>query len=558
MAAQIVVTLAVALALVVPTGRYLYRVFGGGPAPLDGLFLPIERTLYRLIGVRDPGEDMGWKGYAIALLLSNAVMMLLVYLVFRLQGWLPLNPQRVRGMDPVLAFNTAVSFMTNTNIQHYSGETALSYLSQMIAITFLMFTSAAAGLAVAVAFIRGLAGRPFGNYWADMTRGIVRVLLPASLLVALILVWQGSPQTLAPTIQATTLQGATQNIAIGPVASLESIKHIGTNGGGFFGANSAHPFENPTPLTNVIEILCMLWLPTSLIYMFGLFIKNRKQAWVFFAAAGVLFVLLLANTAHFEAVGNPALHAAGLAGPSLEGKEVRFGAAQTSLFATVTTAATTGSVDAAHDSLTPMGGFTALVLMMLNSVFGGKGVGFLNLLAMAMISVFLVGLMVGRTPEFLGKKLETREIVLLAIVILLHPLLILAPSALALLTQAGLAGVSHAGFHGLSQVLYEFSSAAANNGSEFAGLAGNSMFWNIATGLVMFVGRYPSMIAMLAVGGYLAAKRSAPAGPGTLRTDTLLFGGVLVGVIVIVGALTFFPALALGPVAEHLTLFAGR
>lgn len=555
---QVVITLLIAMSLVVPTGRYLYRVFSGGPAPLDRAFLPVERLIYRLIGLKDPEENMDWKAYAASLLLSNAVMTLLVYLLLRLQGSLPWNPQGIGGMEPTLAFNTSISFITNTNLQHYSGETALSYLSQMADITFLMFTSAASGFVTAIAFIRGLAGRPLGNFWADMTRFILRVLLPASLLVALLLVWQGSPQTLAPTVEATTLEGAIQKIAVGPVASLESIKHIGTNGGGFFGANAAHPYENPTPLTNLIHLLSMLWITTSLVYMFGLFVKNKKQGWVFFTAAGLLFVLLLGNILYFEARGNPALQAAGLGGPSMEGKEVRFGIAQSSLFATVTAAATTGSVNSMHDSLTPMGGFTPLVLMMLNSVFGGKGVGFMTLAAMAMIAVFLVGLMVGRTPEFLGKKLETKEIVLLAIVILLHPLIILAPSALALLTGAGRAGISHGGFHGLSQVLYEFTSAAANNGSGFEGLRDNTPFWNLSTGIVMFLGRYPSMVALLAVAGFLAAKKPVPEGPGTLRTDTPLFVVVLAGVIVIVGALTFFPALALGPIAEHLTLFSGE
>ncbi|HLN61401.1 MAG TPA: potassium-transporting ATPase subunit KdpA [Symbiobacteriaceae bacterium] len=555
---QVVITLLLVLALVVPTGHYLYKVVAGGPAPLDRLFVPAERLIYHLIGVKDPEENMSWKGYAVSLLISNAVMTLAVYLIFRVQGSLPWNPQAIPGMEPTLAFNTAVSFMTNTNLQHYSGETGLSYLSQMAAITFMMFTSAASGFVGAIAFIRGITGRPLGNFWADMTRFIIRVMLPASLVVALFLVWQGSPQTLAPTVPATTLEGAAQNIAVGPVAALESIKHIGTNGGGFFGPNAAHPFENPTPLTNLIHILCMLWIPTTLVYTFGLFARNKKQGWVFFAAASMLFVILLANIMYFEGLGNPALQNLGLAGPSMEGKEVRFGVAQSALFTTVTTAATTGSVNNMHDSLTPMGGFTPLVLMMLNSVFGGKGVGFMNLAAMAMIAVFLVGLMVGRTPEFLRKKVETKEIILLAIVILLHPLIILAPSALALITDTGRAAISHTGFHGLTQVIYEFTSAGANNGSGFEGLGDNTPFWNISTGVVMLLGRYPSMMALLAVAGFLGTKKPVPEGPGTLRTDTALFTVVLVGVIIIVGALTFFPALALGPIAEHLTLIVGK
>lgn len=546
---QVVLTLLLALALVVPTGRYLYRTFAGGPAPGDRFFGPVERLLYRLIGVNDPDANMTWKAYAVALLASNAVMMALVFVIFLVQGALPWNPQSISGMKWDLALNTASSFITNTNLQHYSGETGLSYFSQMAAITFLMFTSAASGFAAAIAFIRGITGHSLGNFWADMVRFHTRILLPAALLVALFLVWQGSPQTLAPTVAATTLEGAPQNIALGPVASLESIKHIGTNGGGFFGPNAAHPFENPTPLANLVHILCMLWLPASLLYTFGLFAANRKQGWAFFAAASLLFVALLGSMLFFENLGNPALP---FAGASMEGKEVRFGVTQSALFATVTTAATTGSVNSMHDSLTPMGGFTPLVLMMLNSVFGGKGVGFMNLAAMAMITVFLVGLMVGRTPEFLRKKLETREISLLAIVILLHPLIILAPSALALMSGEG---ISHTGFHGISQVVYEFTSSAANNGSGFEGLGDNTLFWNLSTGLVMLLGRYPSLVLLLAVAGYLGAKKPVPLGPGTLRTDSALFTAVLVGVIVIVGALTFFPALALGPIAEHLTLF---
>lgn len=556
--AEILVTLIIALTLVVPTGHYLYKTFAGGPAPLDRIFLPVERLLYRLVGVTRPDENMSWQGYAGSLLLSNAAMAVTVYVILALQGDLPWNPQQIPGMTHSLSFNTAISFITNTNLQHYAGETGASYFTQMAALTFLMFTSAATGFTAAIAFIRGITGHELGNFWSDMTRFIVRVMLPASLVVALFLVWQGAPQTLAPTVHATTLEGAAQNIAIGPVAAFESIKHIGTNGGGFFGANAAHPFENPTPLTNLIHMLSILWLPTSVIYMFGLFARNKRQAWVFFAAAGALFLVLLGNIVHFEGLGNPALHSLGLAGASMEGKEVRFGMAGSSLFSTVTTAATTGSVNNMHDSLTPMGGLTPLVLMMLNSVFGGKGVGFMNLVTMAMIAVFLVGLMVGRTPEFLRKKLEPREIVLLAVVILIHPLIILAPSATAVMTEMGRTAISHAGFHALTQVVYEFTSSAANNGSGFEGLGDNTLFWNISTGIVMLLGRYPTLVALLAVAGFLGAKKPVPEGPGTLRTDTVLFTVVLFGVIILVGALTFLPALALGPIAEHLTLFSGK
>lgn len=554
---QVVLTLLSVLALVVPTGRYLYRIMAGGPAPLDGLFLPIERFIYKLIGLKDPQESMGWKAYVAALLVSNAMAVAILYLVLRLQGYLPWNQHGFPGMEPSLSFNTAISFITTTNIQHYSGEGAASNLTQMV-LPFMMFMGPATGFVATVAFIRGLVGLPLGNFWSDITRIVVRLLLPLALLLALLFVWQGTPQTLASVVHATTLEGATQKIVVGPVASLLSIKMMGNNGGGFFGANSAHPFENPTPLTNLLQVVLMLWLPTSGFYMFGLFARNKKQGWVFFAAASILFVILLSTALHFEAVGNPALHTAGLAGPSMEGKEVRFGSPESALYATVTTATETGAVNAMHDSLAPMTGFAALVNMMLNSVFGGKGVGLMSVIATAMIAVFLVGLMVGRTPEFLQKKLETREIVLLAIVILYHPLLILGPSALSLIVPAAAQGISHTGFHGLSQVLYEFSSAAANNGSEFAGLSANTAWWNIIDGVVMLLGRYVSIIALLAVAGFLAAKKPVPEGPGTLRTDTPLFAVVLVGVIMIVGALTFFPALALGPIAEHLTLFAGK
>lgn len=555
---QVVITLLIALALVVPTGRYLYKVFAGGPAPFDRVFLPLERLIYKLVGVKDPDESMNWKTYGLALLVSNGAVMLLAYVLLRFQHILPWNPQGIGAMEPRLAFHTVSAFITGTDQQHYSGETGLSYLSQMV-LTCLMFIAPASSLVAAIAFSRALAGKPVGNFWTDMTRSVVRVLLPVSLVLAVFFVWQGTPQTFSPSIQATTVEGAVQTIAVGPAASFVSIKQLGNNGGGFWGPNSAHPFESPTPLTNLLHILAMLWMTTSLIYTFGLFIKNKKQGWVLFTAVSVLFVLLLGTSIYFERLGNPALHQMGLTGPSMEGKEVRFGVDQSALYATVTTATETGAVNNMHDSMAPMSGFVELVNMMLNTVLGGVGAGFLNIVAAAMVGVFLVGLMVGRTPEFLGKKLETKEIVLLAIVILMHPLFILAPTALSLAVEAGRSAISHSDlFHGFSQVLYEYTSAAANNGSGFEGLGDNTPFWNISAGLVMLLGRYPSILALLGVAGFLAAKKPVPEGPGTLRTDTVLFGAVLTGVILIVGALTFFPALALGPIAEHLTLFSGR
>ncbi|TDT62779.1 K+-transporting ATPase ATPase A chain [Fonticella tunisiensis] len=500
---------------------------------------------------------MNWKQYTVALLLTNGVMALLVYIIFRFQSLLGFNPNSNKAMEPSLAFNAAISFITNTNLQHYSGEWGLSYLSQMAAITFLMFTSAATGFAAATAFIRGIAGKKIpGNFFVDLVRTITRILIPFSVVVTLLLVSQGVPQTLTPNQTVTTIQGNLQDIPLGPVASLESIKHLGTNGGGFFGSNSSHPFENPTPLSNLIEMLSMMAIPGALVYAFGLTLKNRKQGWAIFASMAMLFLMSLSLAYYAEKSGNPALTNIGLnqSMGNMEGKEVRFGIANSALFTTITTAFTTGSVNNMHDSLTPLGGLVPLWQMMLNVIFGGEGVGLMNMLMYAILAVFLCGLMVGRTPEFLGKKIEGKEIKLIALVILIHPFIILVPSAISLLTKQGLAGITNPGFHGLSQVLYEFTSSAANNGSGFEGLIDNTLFWNISTGLVMFLGRYISIIALLAVAASLASKKPIPVGPGTFRTDNALFTVILVVVVLIVGALTFFPALALGPIAEHLTL----
>jgi K+-transporting ATPase ATPase A chain len=428
----------------------------------------------------------------------------------------------------------------------------------MAVITMMMFTSAATGLCVAIAFIRAVTSREqtLGNFFEDFVKAIVRVFLPLAFVVALVLVALQVPQTLKPAITVTGLEGQEQTIAIGPVAALESIKHLGTNGGGFFGANSSHPFENPNPLTNVIEILSMWCLGAALPYTYGLFAKNRKQGWVIFSAMMILFLAFLSLAFVSESNGSPVMNRLGIDASqgSMEGKEVRFGIAQSALFTTVTTAATTGSVNNMHDTLTPLGSITPLALMMLNNVFGGKGVGLVNMLMYAMLAVFLAGLMVGRTPEFLGRKLEAREMKLIAVAILVHPLIILAPTALALITDAGTAAITNTGFHGISQVLYEYTSSAANNGSGFEGLGDNTPFWNLSTGLVMLFGRYISMIAMLAVGGSLLRKMWVPETIGTFRTDNGLFVGILVGVVLIIGALTFLPAIVLGPVAEYLTI----
>ncbi|EPR09516.1 potassium-transporting ATPase subunit KdpA [Ruminiclostridium papyrosolvens] len=553
---QILITLGILMILVIPMGKYLFKVISGEKSFIDPCFDRVDGVIYKLTGIKK--SEMSWKQYAVSFVATNLIMALLVYLLFRLQGVLVLNPDGNKSMNPLLAFNTAISFITNTNLQHYSGEWGMTYFTQMAAVTFLMFTSAASGFSVAAAFIRGITGKSetVGNFFVDMVRVITRVLLPLSIIVTLILVWQGVPQTLEGTKTITTLQGSYQDIPLGPVASMESIKHIGTNGGGFFGANSAHPFENPTPLSNLIEIISMMLIPASLVYAFGIMLKNKKQAWVLFAAMSILFLISLPICYLSEAGGNPILAGAGLSQSmgNMEGKEVRFGIAQSSLFTTVTTAFTTGSVNNMHDSLTPLGGLVPLFQMMLNVVFGGEGVGFMNIIMYAILAVFLSGLMVGRTPEFLGKKIEGREMKLIAIAILIHPFIILMPTAISLISHQGLSAITNPGFHGLSQVLYEFTSSAANNGSGFEGLVDNTPFWNILTAIVMFAGRYLSIIILLAVAGSLASKRLIPAGVGTFRTDKAIFAFILVAVVLIVGALTFFPALALGPIAEQLTL----
>ncbi|MEK4536575.1 potassium-transporting ATPase subunit KdpA [Peribacillus sp. FSL K6-1552] len=552
---QIGVVLALVVILAIPMAIYLTNVYSLEITKQDSMFGKIERVIFKLSGIDT--NDMRWQQYAKALLLSNLVMFIISYIIIRFQGILPGNPSKIDSMEPLLAFNTAASFLTNTNLQHYSGESGLSYLSQMAVIIFLMFTTPATGLSLCMAFFRGLTNqRSIGNFYVDLIRSITRVLLPLSILIGLVLVSQGVPQTLNPTAIATTLEGATQNIARGPVAALESIKHIGTNGGGFFGVNSAHPFENPNGFTNVLEILSMFLIPAALPLTFGYMARNKKQGWILFSAMGLMLLVFLSITYINEKNGNPALEKIGLSqeNGSMEGKEVRFGIAQSALFTSVTTAATTGSVNNMHDTLTPLGGIAPLAMMMLNCVFGGDGVGTVNILMYSVMAVFLAGLMVGRTPEFLGKKIEGKEMKLIAIAILLHPLIILVPSAIALATQLGSSAISNPGFHGISQVVYEFTSSAANNGSGFEGLGDNTPFWNISTGLVMLFGRYFSMIAMIAVAGSLLAKKRVPETIGTFKTDNSTFLVILLATVLIIGALTFFPVIALGPVAEWLTI----
>ncbi|WP_339295414.1 potassium-transporting ATPase subunit KdpA [Paenibacillus sp. FSL W7-1279] len=554
---QIAIVILVLVLLVKPLGTYLYQVFRNEGNGTDKWFSWLEKPIFALIGLKER-KGMTWKGYAVSFVITNIVLVSAGYLILRIQRVLPFNPNGIDNMESTLSFNTIISFMTNTNLQHYSGESGLSYMAQMAVITMMMFASAATGLCVAIAFIRAVTskGTTVGNFFEDFVKAHTRVFIPAAFIIAMVLVALQVPQTLQPTLSVTTLEGSEQQIAVGPVAALESIKHLGTNGGGFMGANSAHPFENPSPLTNVIEILCMWSLGAALPYTFGLFAKSRKQGWIIFSVMMTLFIGFLSLNYAAETNGNPALNQLGMdtSQGSMEGKEVRFGIAQSSLFTTVTTAATTGSVNNMHDTLTPLGGITPLSLMMLNSVFGGKGVGLMNMLMYAILAVFLAGLMVGRTPEFLGRKIEAREMKLIAVVILVHPLIILAPTALALMTDAGQAGIAHAGFHGISQVLYEYTSSAANNGSGFEGLSDNTPFWNVTTGLVMLFGRYISMIALLAVGGSLMRKQWVPETLGTFRTDNKLFAGILIATVLIIGALTFLPVLVLGPIAEHLTI----
>lgn len=553
---QLIIPLIIFVIIIIPLGKYLYKIINCEKTFMDSICNPIDNFIYKICGIDN--EEMNWKSYALALITTNLVMTLLVYILFRIQGFLSFNPNGIKGMDSALSFNTAISFITNTNLQNYSGESGLTHLSQMAGITFLMFTSAGSGFAAVSAFLRAITGREkgVGNYYVDLVRSITRIMLPLSIIVTLVLVWQGVPQTLKGVQTVSTIEGKLQDIALGPVASLEAIKHIGTNGGGFFSANAAHPFENPTPLTNLINLLSMMVIPGALVYTFGLMVKNKKQGWAIFAAMSILFLVFLTVCYGAEKAGNPGLASLGLnqSMGNMEGKELRFGVPQSALFTTVTTAFTTGSVNNMHDSLTPMGGLVAMSQMMLNVVFGGKGVGLMNMLMYAILSVFLCGLMVGRTPEFLGKKIEGKEMKLIAIAILVHPFIILVPSAIAFITKAGYGSITNPGFHGISQVLYQFTTSAANNGSGFEGLMDNTLFWNTATGIVMFLGRYVSIILLLAVAGSLASKKPVPVNVGTFRTDNTLFTLILVGVVLIIGALTFLPGLALGPIAEHLTL----
>ena len=554
------------MVLVIPIGIYLYHVATKQRTFADPVFDRIDGMIYRICRINR--EDMHWKTYALNLLMTNAVMILIGYLVLRLQGLLFLNPNGIASMEESLSFNTIISFMTNTNLQHYSGESGLSYLSQTAVIIFMMFPSAATGYAACMAFCRGMAGRPMGNFYEDMVRNTTRILIPLSFIAGMLLIWQGTPQNFHANFTVSTLEGKWQDIAAGPIAALEAIKHVGTNGGGFLGANSSTPLENPTIISNLVELYSMMILPGACVIAFGNMIAEKRkkegkkslfgrQGRTVFAAMAIIFLIGVTVCFAAESAGNPVLAGIGLNQDmgSYEGKEVRFGIAQSALFTTTTTSFTTGTVNNMHDSLTPLGGLVPLLHMMLNCVFGGKGVGLMNMVMYVILAVFICGLMIGRTPEYLGKKIEGKEMKLVAVCLIIHPLLILGFSALAVSTAGGLAGITNPGFHGLSQVLYEYSSSAANNGSGFEGLADNSVFWNLTTGIAMYFGRFPAIILQLAIAGSIFAKRRVNETVGTLRTDNVVFTLILVFVVYIFAALTFFPALALGPVAEHLTIW---
>lgn len=550
---QIVITLALLLALAVPVGTWLYKIISGERWFADPVFDRADGFLYRITGTRKE-EQMSWKQYYLSLLLMNGVMFALLWIFLTVQGFLPLNPGHAENMSPHLAFNTAASFITNTNWQSYSGEN-VSGLTQLV-LTAFMFLAPASGLAAAAAFLRGVTGTGgLGNFYADVIRFTTRLLLPLSIFAAVILLACGVPQTLTGNRTVTTLEGAVQVITLGPVASLEAIKNLASNGGGFFNANSAHPFENPNAVSNLLTILSMGLISTSFVFAFGKLTKNKKQGRVLFAVLASLLILSVGVTYAAEMRGNPAVASAGLSqAGNMEGKEARFGTGETSLFSAVTSAFQVGAVNGSQDSMTPLGGMMSLWNMILQTVFGGKGTGFIYVIMYAILTVFLCGLMVGRTPEYLGRKIEGKEIKMVAVGILAHPLFALVPLALAVLLPSAFRSAGNPGFHGLSEMLYACISASANNGSAFAGLNANTPFWNISLGIVMLLGRYVPLAAMLCAAGSLSRKKIVPESAGTFRTDRPMFGLTLLFIIIIIGALSFFPALVLGPIAEQLAL----
>jgi len=561
----IVVTIGFTIATSLVVGRYMFKVFSGGRTLLDPVLVPIERLSLRLTGV-DPAAQQNWKQYSVSLIVSNIAMWLVTFAIVSLQRTLPLNPDNIGNMEPALAFNTISSFVTNTNLQHYTGETGLSYFSQMFVISFLQFVTAATGVAACIATMRGLAGSrltSIGNFYVDLTRATVRVFLPLAILVSVLVMWQGTPMTLEGAAQAQTVEGVAQPIARGVTAGVVSIKQLGTNGGGYFGPNSAHPYENPTPLTNFIETWSIALIPMAMVWTLGHMVNRRRFAAVVFAVMLALYLPMVVTAVASEAAGNPAIAAIGVdqSSGSMEGKEVRFGSGLSALWAVTTTVTSNGSVNAMHDSLTPIGGMMPMVGMWLNNIFGGVGVGFINMLLFIVVAVFVAGMMIGRTPEFLGKKVEAKEIKLASLALLWHPLAILVGTAVAGYVWAttsepgaALGWLKNPGPHGFSEMLYEFTSSAANNGSGFEGLGDNTPFWNISTGMVMMLSRYIPIIAPLALAASLGAKPAAVETAGSLRADSATFGFTLWAVIVILGLLMFLPVAVLGPIAEYLAL----
>jgi len=557
---QIILYCAIIVALVKPLGWYMTRVFNGERTFLSPVLRPVEAALYWVGGV-DERREQHWLTYTVAMLLFHVGGFLILYGLMRFQAVLPFNPAEQSAVAPDLSFNTAVSFITNTNWQNYGGESTLSYLVQMLGLTHQNFLSAATGIVLAVALIRGFARasmKTVGNFWVDITRCTLYVLMPICIVAALFLVWQGMPQTLGPYVDATTLEGAKQTIAVGPVASQVAIKMLGTNGGGFFNANAAHPFENPTALSNFLQIILIFMIGASLTNVFGRMVGNQRQGWAILAVMGVLFIAGVTVCYWAEANGTTAFHALGLAGGNMEGKEVRFGIVASALFAVITTAASCGAVNAMHDSFTALGGMIPLINIQLGEIIvGGVGAGMYGMLLFVVISIFVAGLMVGRTPEYVGKKIEAKEVKMAMLAILVLPLMYLGWTAVGVVYPPAVASMNNAGPHGFTEVLYAYTSQTGNNGSAFAGLNGNTLFYNITGAVAMFVGRFFMIIPAMAIAGSLVEKKSIAASVGTFPTTGGLFIGLVVGVIVIVGGLTFFPALALGPIVEHLAMTAG-
>ncbi len=558
---QILLYCGIIIVLVKPLGGYMTRVFSGERTFLSPVLVPVERGLYALAGTSER-EEQHWTSYALSMLMFNLLGVLVLYALMRLQAVLPYNPAGMAAVGPELSFNTAVSFVTNTNWQNYGGESTMSYLTQMAGLTVQNFVSAATGIAIAIGLIRAFSrtsGKAIGNFWVDMIRSTLYVLLPLCIVLTLVYVYLGVPQTLGAYVDATTLDGAKQTIAVGPVASQLAIKMLGTNGGGFFNVNSAHPFENPDAVSNLVQMLSIFAVGAALTNVFGRMVGNQRQGWAILAAMGALFIVGVAVTYWAEAAGNPLMHAFGLGGGNMEGKEVRFGIAMSSLFAVITTAASCGAVNAMHGSFTALGGLVPLINMQLGEVIvGGVGAGFYGILLFIIVAVFVAGLMVGRTPEYLGKKIEAKEMKMAVLAILCLPLAMLVFTAIASVLPSAVASVGTGGPHGFSEILYAYSSAAANNGSAFGGLTGNTPWYNITLGIGMLMGRFLVIVPALAIAGSLVTKKTVPASAGTFPTDGPLFVGLLVGTILIVGGLTFFPALALGPVVEHLVMIAGQ